>query len=162
LAVAGVDVLVFAFLPVPATSGPQGTMAAFWFRGVVYLTWSLLYFLIRQVIVSRERELALAHAESAAARAELQVLRAQVDPPFLFNALNTVLAGLDREPRELAPVVQGLADYLRYSLVNRKATFVSLGDEFEATMSYLVVEKARFREKLEVDGHLDQQAHELQ
>src|SRR5262249_9222664 len=117
--------------------------------------------LIRQVIMLRERELALAHAESAAARAELQVLRAQVDPHFLFNALNTVLAGLDREPRALAPVVQGLADYLRYSLLNRKATFVSLGGEFGARMSYLVVEKARFREGLEIDGHFDEGVRSL-
>jgi LytS/YehU family sensor histidine kinase len=161
LLVAGLDVLLLAFLPVPATSGAQGTMAAFWFRGVVYLTWSLLYFLIREVLVSRERELALARVESTAAQAELQVLRAQVDPHFLFNALNTVLAGLDRDPRALAPVVQGLADYLRYSLVHRKATFSSLGDEFDATMSYLLVEKARFREGLEVDGRVDESVRSL-
>jgi two-component system, LytTR family, sensor kinase len=161
LTAAAVDILVLAFLPVPTASGAQGTMAAFWFRGIVYLTWSLMYFLIRQVMETRERELTLARAESAAHQAELQVLRAQVDPHFLFNALNTVLAGLDRDPRGLTPVVQGLADYLRYSLVNRHATFVPLGDEYDATMNYLVVEKARFREGLVIDARVDEAVRSL-
>ncbi len=161
LATSALDVLVLSFLPGPPAAGPLGTVTAFWFRGVVYLTWSLLYFLIRQVMTSRERALGLARTEAAAHQAELQILRAQVDPHFLFNALNTILAGLDRAPHTLAPVVQGLADYLRYSLINRKATFVSLGDEFEATMNYLVVEKARFREGLEFDGSLDEPVRSL-
>lgn len=160
----GIDYGVGTLLDLPLHAVPSeklATQGLFWFRSVIYVTWSLMYFLIRQVIAAREKALTLARSEAAAHQAELQFLRAQVDPHFLFNALNTVLAGLDRDPRALAPVVQGLADYLRYSLLNRHAAFVPLGDEFDATMNYLVVEKARFRERLEFEGRLDEAARAL-
>ena len=126
-----------------------------WLRGVQYLGWSALYFWILSTRASRERAINLVRAESAAHEAELQMLRAQIDPHFLFNSLNTVLAGLDRDPRALSGVVQGLADYLRYSLANRHTALVPLGEEYDAVMNYLVVEKARFRDDLEIDTHMD-------
>lgn len=129
-----------------------------WLRGVQYLTWTFLYFWIKGAIAARERVLNLVRAESAAREAELRMLRAQVDPHFLFNALNTVLAGIDRAPKELTGVVQGLADYLRYSLAHRHTSMVPLGDEFDAAMNYLVVEKARFRVGLVVESHVDDAA----
>ena len=84
-----------------------------WLRGVQYLGWSTLYFWILSTLAARERAVNLVRAESAAHEAELQMLRAQIDPHFLFNSLNTVLAGLGRDQHALSGVVQGLADYLR-------------------------------------------------
>ncbi|HEY5811590.1 MAG TPA: histidine kinase, partial [Terrimicrobiaceae bacterium] len=83
------------------------------------------------------------------------MLRAQVNPHFLFNALNTIRAGVEgfgQELRqELRDIVHSLAEYLRYSLEHGKRELVPLGKEFEALVSYLRVEKARFRDDLEVD-----------
>lgn len=132
-----------------------------WMRALAYLAWSTLYFWIRSVIIERERMLNQLHAEAAARDAELRMLRAQVDPHFLFNALNTVLAGLDHKQRSLSIVVQGLADYLRYSLAHRHAMLVPLGEEFDAAMNYLEVEKARFRDDLVVEAHIDDAARHV-
>lgn len=129
-----------------------------WLRGVQYVGWTVLYFWIKGTIAARERAVNLLRAEAAANEAELRMLRAQIDPHFLFNALNTVLAGVGREPQALTRVVQGLADYLRYSLAHRHTALVPLGDEFDAALSYLVVEKARFRDDLIVDAHVDDAA----
>lgn len=124
-------------------------------RSLLYVAWSLLYFIIQMVIAERARLLRLAQAEAAVSRAEIQMLRAQVNPHFLFNALNTILVGLDHDPRALAPVVHGLADYLRYSLEHRHALFVPLGDEYDATTHYLKVQKARFGDDLHVESSID-------
>jgi LytS/YehU family sensor histidine kinase len=132
-----------------------------WLRALTYVAWTILYFWIRRVITERERVLNQLRAEAAARDAELRMLRAQVDPHFLFNALNTVLAGLDRDPRSLSIVVQGLADYLRYSLAHRHSMLVPLGEEFDAAMNYLEVEKARFRDDLIVEAHIDDAARHV-
>jgi signal transduction histidine kinase len=132
-----------------------------WLRYVQYLAWSFLYFWIKGVIAARTRAVNLIRAETAAREAELRMLRAQIDPHFLFNALNTVLAGIRPDQKSLTNVVQGLADYLRYSLANRHATMVPLGDEFDAAMNYLTVEKARFHDDLQVDAHIDPVARSL-
>jgi LytS/YehU family sensor histidine kinase len=129
-----------------------------WTRALQYFIWTVLYFWIKSVIASRERALNLIRAEAAARDAELRMLRSQMNPHFLFNSLNTVLAGLDRNPKSLTMVVQGLADYLRYSLAHRHTTLVPLGEEFDAAVNYLVVEKARFRDDLEFTAHIDDAA----
>ena len=136
-------------------------VSLFYPRSLVYCSWSFLYFWIKDHLASRERLLALARAETAVREAELRMLRAQVSPHFLFNAFNTVLAGLARNPEQLAPVVQSLADYFRYSLSSRHDMFVPVEEEFAALVNYLAVEKARFRDSLVVETWLDPAARQL-
>jgi two-component system, LytTR family, sensor kinase len=126
-----------------------------YFSGGVLVCWSLLYFGIKSLRAARDRELRLARAESAKREAELQMLRAQVNPHFLFNALNTIRAGVGHELRE---IVHSLADYFRYSLEHGDRDLVPLGKEFDALVCYLKVEKARFRDRLEVDCQIEDAA----
>jgi hypothetical protein len=130
----------------------------FYFRTGLCAGWSLLYFGIKFFRDSMQRDLSLSRAEVARQRAELQMLRAQMNPHFLFNALTTIRAGLARPGPQLKNVVQALADYLRYSLEHRNEDLVALGDEFDAVMAYLAVEKARFREEMEMECHIEDAA----
>lgn len=118
-------------------------LGIFDYRTGLFVCWSLLYFGIRQTREGIERDLRLALTESENRNAQLQMLRAQMNPHFLFNALNTVLAATDRPRAQLKALVRALAEYLRYSLER-----VLIGQEFDAIASYVVVEKARFQEKL--------------
>jgi LytS/YehU family sensor histidine kinase len=130
----------------------------FYFRTVLCLCWSLLYFGIKQMREGAERDLRLAEAESSRQRAELQMLRAQMNPHFLFNALNTIRAELGKPGNNLKNVVQALAEYLRYSIEHRNDDLVEIGTEFDAVVGYLTVEKARFREELAIDCQIDETA----
>jgi LytS/YehU family sensor histidine kinase len=78
---------------------------------------------------------------------DLKLLRAQVNPHFLFNALNSILAVCD-EPQKVTAITQALADYLRFSLRGGDAR-QPLGEELDALESYLKVEKIRFTDRLE-------------
>jgi two-component system, LytTR family, sensor kinase len=134
------------------------SIGVFSFRASLYACWSLLYFWIKAVRESHERELRLVRAETQQRDAELRMLRAQINPHFLFNALNTILAGLGREQQGLQTAVQGLADYLRFSLAHRHADRVPLGEEFDAIVNYLAMEKARFGEDLLVESRIEDEA----
>lgn len=134
----------------------------FVFRALLFTVWSLLFFSIKDLLAARTRLAKLHAAESAARDAEILMLRAQVSPHFLFNAFNTILADLDERNHEMVPVVRGLSDYFRYSLANHDEVFVTLGQEYDAIMSYLTVEKARFRESLEIDCYLDPDLRNLE
>jgi signal transduction histidine kinase len=93
----------------------------------------------------REREL-LANAQ----RAELKALRAQVNPHFLFNALNTI-AGLVRvDPDRAERTIEQLADVFRFTLRRSDREWVRVEDEIEAVRAYLAIEQTRFRERLAV------------
>ena len=129
--------------------------AIFYFRTGLCAGWSLLYFGIKLLKDSMDNDLRLALAEGARQRAELQLLKAQMNPHFLYNALNTIMADIGKSGQQLKDLVRSLAEYLRYSLETRNDDRVPLGQEFDAIANYLAVEKARFREKLEVECRID-------
>ncbi len=133
----------------------------FYFRTGLCLGWSLLYFGIKLLMERLDRERSLAVALAAEKDAELQMLRAQMNPHFLFNALTTIQAGLTRSPEALRPVVQALSDYLSFSLSHRDQNFIPVGDEYDALVAYLAVEKARFRDDIEIECSIHPVAREF-
>ncbi|HWR52256.1 MAG TPA: histidine kinase, partial [Bryobacteraceae bacterium] len=92
----------------------------------------------------RESELIL-----NANRSELKALRAQVNPHFLFNALNTIAALIPRHPDRAEETVEELAEVFRYALHRSEREWVRLGEELDAIEAYLHVEQARFGDRLQ-------------
>jgi hypothetical protein len=128
--------LALALPPVPAFI-EGGTLFS---RLALYVAWSALYFVIRQELEARGTELRLARAEAANREAELQLLRAQVNPHFLFNALGTIVAQAETNPAAVVTTTHAVADYLRYSL-NHGTHLAPLGEELTAMSGYLHVER---------------------
>jgi two-component system sensor histidine kinase LytS len=92
------------------------------------------------------------HAK-ASATAELAALQAQIEPHFLFNALNTIAAFCRTQPSEARRLVLSFADYCRSSL-RRPAAFVRLEDELGHVDAYLALEEARFGDSLEIERRI--------
>jgi len=84
-----------------------------------------------------------------AAKAELKALRAQINPHFLFNALNTIVSLCRTNPEEARSLIIELSDFFRRSLKSAR-DFVTLKEELEHVDSYLTLEKARFGDRLTV------------
>jgi sensor histidine kinase YesM len=79
---------------------------------------------------------------------ELNVLKSQINPHFLFNGLNSVSAMILSSPEQAREMLAALSDYLRYTVLATKRELSSLQDEMENIERYLSIEKLRFREKL--------------
>ena len=122
----------------------------------VLLCWSALYFGIpayRDLLRERERVL---RAEARAHEARLAALRLQLQPHFLFNALNAVSTLVaEGRPAEANRMLARLSDFLRATLDRRDAVEVSLSDEIAFTRQYLEIEEVRFGDRLTVDFHVD-------
>ena len=87
-------------------------------------------------------------------QAELRLLQAQVNPHFLFNALNTVSAVLRRDPNKARDLIQHLSLFFRRNLKNNIER-VTIKEELAHTTSYLEVELARFSDRLGIDFSVD-------
>ena len=87
--------------------------------------------------------------------AELRALRAQVNPHFLFNTLNTILDLISAEPQKAEEMTERLADVFRYSLDRSDRTMVPVSEEFDFLRTYLEIEETRFGERLTVQVSLD-------
>jgi len=82
-------------------------------------------------------------------QSEIKLLHAQVNPHFLFNALNTIKAVIRRDSDEAGLLVQYLSTFFRKNL-KRPAEIVTLADEIEHVNAYLQIEKARFQARLQI------------
>jgi two-component system LytT family sensor kinase len=163
--------LDFAFNPYARSSQP-GTFTHLWFdkfyNGI--LTFLVLYAAIvtvSYVLDSRER-LALQRTETARlnellSKAQLDALRRQIEPHFLFNTLNAV-AGLVREGRNDAAVgmIAGLSDFLRRVLQGSTEQQVPLGEEMAFAQKYLDIQKVRFAERLQLSVDVPRELYPAQ
>ncbi|MCU1264693.1 MAG: hypothetical protein JWM21_1011 [Acidobacteria bacterium] len=103
----------------------------------------------------REREFRAAQLEAQLVQAQLQTLKMQLQPHFLFNTLNGI-AGLVRDSRNKAAVdmLVGLSDLLRYTLENAGKQEVPLKEELEFLELYLDIQQMRFSDRLKVEMHV--------
>jgi len=98
----------------------------------------------------RERQLT-----ELAATAQLAALRAQINPHFLFNSLNSIAQLIHADPDKAEACVERLAEMFRYILRRAEKDFVPLADELEMAQAYLDIERARFGDRLRVETHVD-------
>jgi LytS/YehU family sensor histidine kinase len=100
--------------------------------------------------LARER-MQSARLSEALSKAQLNALRRQIEPHFLFNALNSI-AGLVRENRNEAAVkmIAGLSDFLRRVIEDNNRQEVPLSEEVEFLQKYLEIQKVRFADRLAV------------
>ena len=94
----------------------------------------------------------------AASRSELKALRAQINPHFLFNALNAIAGLIQKEPARAEETVEALAEVFRYTLKRSEKELVRLEAELDFVRAYLDVEKARFGDHLLVQLDVDDDA----
>lgn len=123
---------------------------AMFYHTMPLLSWSALYFGIkfwRDWDVQKKRA---EQANSLAQSAQLQMLRYQLNPHFLFNSLNSIRALIDEDKKNAKNMITELSEFLRYSLISKNYSDVPLIDEIEAIEYYFSIEKKRFEEKLDV------------
>jgi len=159
LAVFGLSVVLFASLTLVtwavqgavnwAEIGPNYVFMSVlnWSRYV--FVWVLIYHLYGLMERINRTQIERLSYENQIKNVELQNLKAQLNPHFLFNALNSVKALTHSDPKRAGDAVMLLSDLLRYSLNYEKQTLVPLADELAVTRDYLALEKIRFNQRLE-------------
>jgi signal transduction histidine kinase len=127
------------------------------FHGGLLWSW-LVYWVIfgvRQTFRYYEHylasELRLERMERSFSQARLNALRMQLEPHFLFNALNTISSQVERDPRLARSMIEHLGDLLRLSLESKDKQEVPFAEEMEFLEHYLAIQKIRFGDHLKID-----------
>jgi len=103
----------------------------------------------------RERELRSAELEAKLAQTQLQILKMQLHPHFLFNTLNAISALIHKDVELADRMIARLGDLLRTTLENANKQEVALEEELEFINPYLEIEQARLGSRLTVQMHID-------
>jgi LytS/YehU family sensor histidine kinase len=127
---------------------------AFFLNGLIFLGWSLAYFWITAENEKKYQSERLAKTKAEKLKVELQKLRLQLNPHFLFNTLNGVIEEIPENPAAALSMLQNLTMYLRYSLNSIDNTIVDVQTEIEAINNYLAIQKTRFGPRLRCQVHV--------
>ncbi|OJV12426.1 MAG: histidine kinase [Dyadobacter sp. 50-39] len=117
---------------------------------IVYLVYEAVYFFDAWKMNVRKTEALMREN----VQSQLDVLKNQLDPHFLFNSMNTLAALIDDENTAAQDYLERLSDVYRYVLVSRNKNTVLLSEEIAFVDAYLYLNKIRFRENLQVEKRL--------
>lgn len=122
-----------------------------------FFVWSVLYFTTHYFANYKKEEIKNLQMLASQNEIELINLKSQLNPHFMFNALNSIRALVDEDPRLAKTAITQLSAMLRGSLQTGKRQLISLDEELSLVKSYLAIEKIRFEERLKVFYEIDQE-----
>jgi two-component system LytT family sensor kinase len=118
--------------------------------GKPFMAWMAIYYAFNYFQRSRDIQIEKIRIESSAKETEAKVLRAQLNPHFMFNALNSIRALVLEDPERAQKGITQLSSILRSSLLADRRRTISLAEELRTVDDYLALEKIRYEERLEV------------
>ena len=128
---------------------------------LVYLVLVLIYYLVTNSQKLQERTQQEERLKGLVRDAELNMLKAQINPHFLFNSLNSISSLTMSNPDEAREMIIRLSDFLRYSLKHRENEYVPLREELGRMKDYLAIEKIRFGDKLLYEFDISKECEEF-
>jgi len=167
--VTGVIIYAFVF----AASYIAGTMQQHEFNiarpiaGAINLTgitllWCLIYFVVHYMENYKKKEIESLIWEAAVKDYELKTLKSQLNPHFMFNAMNSIRALIEEDPDSAKVAITKLSNILRYSLQMERMESVPLEDEIETVKNYLDLERIRFEDRLKYKLDIDKSSEKIE
>jgi len=122
---------------------------------LLYLIWSLLYFLFHFVTNYKKEEIKNLKWQATKNEIELNKLKSQLNPHFIFNSMNSIKALINEDPALAKEAITQLSNVLRNSLLMGKQKLISLAEEMKLVNDYLGLEKTRFEERLTIKKNIE-------
>jgi LytS/YehU family sensor histidine kinase len=122
----------------------------------LFVFWSGIYFGISIFRRYRKEEIERLRWEGALKEFELKKLKSQLNPHFVFNALNGIRSLVGEDPEKAKLAITQLSSILRNSLLSDRAQTISISEEIKTVLEYLNLEKIRFDERLEFEVTIDE------
>ncbi|MGL4598933.1 MAG: sensor histidine kinase [Bacteroidia bacterium] len=128
----------------------------------VFFFWSLIYFSVHYIENFRRVEIQGLRLQALSRETELNRLKSQLNPHFMFNAMNSIRALVDENPQRAKEAVTQLANILRNTLQLGKARLIPLSQELELVRDYLALESVRLEERLRLEWKIATGSEQLE
>ena len=121
----------------------------------VFVFWSLIYFGFHFFDNYKKTEIQNLRLEANTKEAELNKLKSQLNPHFMFNSMNSIRALVDEDPKKAKVAITQLSNILRNTLLMNKNKFNTLEEELALVKDYLELEHIRYEERLRFSFEID-------
>ncbi len=116
---------------------------------LIVILWSVIYFAYHYIKIGQESRVERYQVEAAARSAELNVLKGQINPHFMFNSLNNIRALMLEDVTRAREMITRLSDILRYSLSMTNRQEVSIAEECVIVENFLALSKIQYEDRLQ-------------
>jgi two-component system, LytTR family, sensor kinase len=137
-------------------------IAGFTNLSAIIFFWSLVYFAVHYFENYKKKEIESLIWEAAVKDYELKTLKSQLNPHFMFNAMNSIRALIEEDPESAKTAITKLSNLLRYSLKMERMEMVPFEDEMENVKDYLDLERIRFEERLKYHLDIDSRSKKIE
>ncbi|MCO6501310.1 MAG: histidine kinase [Vicingus serpentipes] len=122
---------------------------------LLFLLWSLFYFLFHFINNYKKEEIKNLKWQATKNEIELNKIKSQLNPHFIFNSMNSIRALVDENPMLAKDAITQLSNVLRNSLLMGKKKVIPFNEELKLVNDYLNLEKTRFEERLIIKKNID-------
>jgi len=131
------------------------------FATLLLFAWNAIYLFLKFWDEWHKQRFETEKANLELELAQLKMLRSQISPHFLFNALSSLRALIRSEPQKAETMLSKISEFLRYSLIYKSNVEAPFSEELVAAKNYFSIEKVRFGDKLQVEYEIDLAAEEF-
>ncbi len=124
----------------------------------LFLLWNILYYAVGLFENWKKEEIANLELKASQTEIELNSFKAQMNPHFMFNAMNSIRALVDEDPGKAKDAITSLSGILRNNLTLGKSQTIPLNEELDLVEKYLSLEKIRFEDRLNLAIQIDEDA----
>ncbi len=124
-------------------------------RSLLFFIWLVIYFGYHYFERTRKQEMERLKWQAAINETELNNLKSQLNPHFMFNAMNSIRALVDEDPKLAKNAITQLAGLLRSTLQTGKRKVVTVEEEMKIVTDYLQLEKIRYEERLRIETNIE-------
>lgn len=122
---------------------------------LIFIIWSVIYFGFHFFDNYKKTEIQNLRLEANTKEVELNKLKSQLNPHFMFNSMNSIRALVDEDPKKAKIAITQLSNILRNTLMMHKNKFITLEEELVLVKDYLELEHIRFEERLNFNFDID-------
>lgn len=116
----------------------------------LFLLWSIIYFAVHVFENWKREEIANLELKASQTEIELNSFKAQMNPHFMFNSMNSIRALIDEDPLKAKEAITSLSGILRNNLTLGRSQTIPLSEEMDLVEKYLSLEKIRFESRLDI------------
>lgn len=121
----------------------------------MYLIWIFVIITIKLVAYLNEVKISRLQLESSLKESQLNTLKGQINPHFMFNSLNNIRGLILEDTTRARDMITRLSEMLRYSLTKNGVTTISLKEELQTVDNYIEISKIQFEERLQFSPHVN-------